>query len=135
MTIPELLRRILAGMNKTIPKLMAAWPFATSMKTLYSRAENTNPTFSPSCDLEILRCAFHNGLPAEAVGIIAGSDYVLSPYLRATLLFPDISFGEITAIADILRISPKLVLADEAIRKIVLRRRKEARSSTFPGAS
>lgn len=134
MTVPELLRRILIATNKKIPGLMAMWPFSFAMKTLYSRANDTSHTVIRVCDLEIIQCAFANGLPVEAVAFIAGGNYVLSPYLRASLLFPDLSFGEITAIADILRVSPKLVLTDDAIRGVVERRRREVATSAFPGS-
>lgn len=134
MTIPELLRHIIDSTGKAIPKLLATWPFQSSMKTLYNRANNKSPMITQSCDIEILAYAWQNGFATEALAILANTNEPLHPFLRAAAMFPDLSFGEVTAIEDVRRVSPGLVLTDEAIRGIVERRRHEVASSTFPGS-
>lgn len=135
MTIPELLRHILKGSGKSIYELREEWPFQCSMKTLYNRLNDTSVTAMRVCDLEILSYAWHNGFAAEALAVLTGQNVQLTTMQRASFLFPDLSFGEITAITSILRVSPQLALTDDAIRGIVKRRRAEVASSTFPGAS
>ena len=135
MTIPELLRHILEASRKNIPDLIEEWPFQCSMKTLYNCMNDASSSAMRSCDVEILAYAWHHGFAAEAIAVLAGSHAPPTIVQRAAALFPDLSLGELSAIEDIRRVSPALVLTDDAIRGIVERRRREVVSSNFPGAS
>jgi len=86
-----------------------------------------------SFDLKVLRAACRLGATAPALAVLFDTAPVPIT-LIAPAMYPDLSLGEFSAIADVRRLSPDLALTNEAIRAIVERRRREVAASTFPGS-